>query len=141
MSRVRVRSQSVLAVAFWLWAAFIAIGAGFIGSALNCESDEGCKPGSPSWLRPWTWGDFYVYPEAMIVGLAALVPGTAFVVFVVTDRRLPAAAALLPCLVLLGYPYFAGLTTSGRTTFGFGPLLGFAAIYVMRRSRSRLADP
>jgi hypothetical protein len=41
----------VFALGFWLWAAFVAGVAGFLGSALNCEGGNGCTEGDPSWLR------------------------------------------------------------------------------------------
>ena len=138
--QVRRDTQSLLAFGFLLWCAFVAVGAGFIGTALNCEAGEGCKPGSPSWLAPWTWGDFYVYPEATIVAFVALVPASAFVAFIVTRRQLPAVVAFALSVTLTSYPYFAGLTAEGRTIFWFGPLLGLAAI-VMSTSRDRLASP
>ena len=43
-----LRTSSLLALGFWLWSAFIAIGAGFLGTVLNCEGGEGCSDG---WLR------------------------------------------------------------------------------------------
>jgi hypothetical protein len=122
-----------------LWSLLIAIGAGFIGAGLNCEGGEGCSDGFPSWLRPWAWGGYYVYPEATIVGLVALIPASAFVAFVVVGRQMLAAFALVLSLALLSYPFFAGLTAEGRRIFWFGPLLGFAALRVMYGSRRRAA--
>lgn len=119
----------VLAIGFWLWAVLIAVGAGFIGVGLNCdESDAGCKDGFSSWLEPWTWGEYYVYPEATVVALMALVPASAFVALVVTHRQWPALVALALSCLLLSFAFFGGLTYEGRTTLWFGPLLGLAAV-------------
>ena len=125
------RFSTVLAVGFWIWCGFIAVGAGFIGAALNtgCGGD-GCEPGFPSWLEPWTWGDYYVFPAVAIVGVVALVPATIFGILVVRRQRAPAVPALILALVLLGYPYVAGLTPQGRLAFSFGPLLALAALAI-----------
>jgi hypothetical protein len=133
-------THSLLAFGFWLWCAFIAVGAGFIGAVLNCEGGEGCKSGSPSWLQPWTWGNFYVYPEVTIIAFVALVPATAFVVFVITRRPVLAVVAFVVSNILISYAFFAGLTPEGRALFWFGPLVGIAAIYLMSRSRDRFAN-
>jgi hypothetical protein len=126
--------RHVFAFGFWLWCAFIAVSAGFLGTLLNCESGEGgCNAGFPSWFQPWTWGDYYVYPEATIVALIALVPATAFVALVVGRRQSPAAAAFVLSLVLLSYAFFGGLTSEGRSLFFFGPLLGLAALGLTKR--------
>lgn len=124
-------TTGALAIGFWLWCAVIAIGGGFIGSALNCdESDAECRDGFPSWFEPWTWGDHDVYPAALIIGAAGLVAASAFVVFVFRRERL-SAGITLPCtLVLLSYPFFAGLTSEGRLRFGLGPF------WALGRSRS-----
>ncbi len=126
----------MFAAAFWLWSAFVAVAAGFFGTALNCEGGEGCKPGFPSWLQPWTWGEYSVFPEATFFGLAALVVVSAFVYFIVVDRQGLAALAFVLGLALSSYPYFAGLTTSGRAIFSFGPILGLAALVSGRRDNA-----
>jgi hypothetical protein len=131
-------ARSVLALGFWLWAAGIAAGAGFLGTSLNCESGEGCLGDSASWLTPWTWGDHYVYPEAGIAAVIALAPAGAFVAFVILGRWWPAVVTFAASLVLLSYAFFGGLTRAGRVIFCFGPLLGAAALAVMRSSRVRL---
>jgi hypothetical protein len=125
-------ARSVLALGYWLWALGIAGGAGFLGTALNCEGGEGCRPGSGSWLEPWTWGDHYVYPEAAIAAVVALVPTTVFVAFVIVGRWGPAAVAFVASLVLLSYAFFGGLTPEGQALFSFGPLLGVAAVGIAR---------
>lgn len=102
---------------------------------LNCESGEGCKPGFPSWFRPWSWGDYYVYPEATIAAVVALVPASAFVALVVARRQRSAAAALVLSLILLSYAYFGGLTSRGHQLFWFGPLLGLAAVVLVNPAR------
>lgn len=126
---------SVLALGYWVWAAGIAGAAGFLGTLLNCEGGEGCVPGSASWLEPWTWGDHYVYPRAGIAALVALLPASVFVAFVVLGRGWPAVLPFAASLVLLSYAFFGGLTREGRAIFGFGPLLGVAALAVARGSR------
>jgi hypothetical protein len=131
-----------LALGFCLWAALVAGLAGFLGSSLNCEEGNDCAGGEPSWLRPWTWGDHYVYPKAGIVGLVGLVPAVVFVVLVVGYRW--RSAVVSPCLsiVLLSYAFFAGLTTEGRALFWFGPLLGVAAVAITPgRARERPRPP
>jgi hypothetical protein len=113
--------------------------AGFLGSGLNCEGGNGCVEGDPSWLRPWMWGDHYVYPRAGVVGLVALVPASTFVALVVLGYRWSAAVALGLSVVLLSYAFFAGLTTEGRALLGFGPLLGVVAVAITQsRARERL---
>lgn len=134
--RVR-RVTRVLAFGFWLWCAFIAFGAGFLGTLLNCEGGNGCKAGSPSWLQPWTWGEHYVYPEAWIIAVIALIPASAFVAFVVAHRQWPGVLALVLSTLLISYAYFGGLTSDGRSVFWFGPLLGLAALGIMSASPGR----
>jgi hypothetical protein len=132
----------VFALGFWLWAAFVAGVAGFLGAGLNCEGGNGCVEGDPSWLRPWRWGDHYVYPDAGIVGVVGLVPASAFVALVVLGRRWSAAFSLGLSVVLLSYAFFAGLTTVGRALLCFGPLLGVAAVAITeRRARERPRPP
>ena len=113
---------------FLLWYPAVVVGAGGLGAALNCEGGEGCFPGSPSWTRPWTWGDYSVFPEALLIGIVGLAPAIAFVVLVVSGRRLAAVVAFGLSLLFLSYPFFAGLTEAGRLPFAFGVLLGIAAI-------------
>ncbi len=138
ISRMLWTSVLTISLGFWLWSAWIVVAAGFLGAVLNCEGFGECDSGSPSWLQPWTWGNYDVYPESLFIGLAGLAAASAFVVLVlVARRRVPAAASLLVSLVLLSYPYFAGLTTEGRATFWFGPLLGLAALYTMRTGLHR----
>jgi hypothetical protein len=115
----------------------IAVGAGFIGAALNCEGGEGCRGGFPSWLEPWTRGEYYVYPEASIVAVIALIPASAFVALVVAHRRWLALAALAVSTLLLSFAFFGGLTHEGRTVFWFGPLLGLAAVGIISASHGR----
>jgi len=125
-------ARHVLAFGYWLWSLFIAVGAGFLGALLNCESGEKwCKAGFPSWFEPWAWGDYYVYPEATIAAAVALAPTTLFVVLVVRQRQPSAAAAFVLSLLLLSYAYFGGLTSDGRALFSFGPFLGLAALGLM----------
>ena len=130
-------ARSVLALGFWLWTVGIAGGAGFLGTALNCESGEGCKAGSQSWLEPWTWGDHYVYPEAAVTALVALVPASAFVAFVVFSRWWAALGSFAASLALISYAFFGGLTPAGRATFSFGPFFGVAALGILRSSHFR----
>jgi hypothetical protein len=134
--------RSVFALGFWLWAAFVAGVAGFLGSGLNCEDGTDCAERDPSWLRPWTWGDHYVYPRAGIVALVGLVPATAFVALIVLGRRRSAALSLGLSVVLLSYAFFAGLTTAGRALLCFGPLLGVVAVaFTQRRAPERPRPP
>lgn len=130
----QVMLGKLLAVGFWLWAAFITAGAGFIGAVLNCEYGD-CEGGFPAWSEPWTWGEYYVYPEVTFVAAAGLGFATVFVVLAFLGQRALAAVALVVSLVLLTYPFFAGLTASGRALFWFGPLLGIAAVPAIRRRR------
>ncbi|HEX6701645.1 MAG TPA: hypothetical protein VF101_13035 [Gaiellaceae bacterium] len=125
-------ARSALALGYWLWAVGIAAGAGFLGTGLNCEGGEGCVSGPASWLEPWTWGEHYVYPDAGIAGLVALVPASGFLVFAILGRWWPAAVAFVASLPLLSYAFFGGLTREGRAILSFGPLLGVAALGVMR---------
>ena len=134
--------RSVFALGFWLWAAFVTIAAGFLGSLLNCEGGNGCFAGDPSWLRPWTWGDYSVYPQAGIAALVGLVPASVFVALVLACRRRGAALSLGLSVVLLSYAFFAGLTTEGRALLSFGPLLGVAAVALTQtRARERPRSP
>jgi hypothetical protein len=134
--------RSVFALGFWLWAAFIAGAAGFLGSGLNCEGGNGCTEGDPSWLRPWTWGDHYVYPRAGIAAIAGVVVASAFVALVLACRRWSAAVSLGVSVVLLSYAFFAGLTTEGRALLCFGPLVGVAAVaFTHGRVRERPRSP
>ena len=132
------RVPRFFAVTYWLWSAFIVAGAGTIGSALNCEGGEDCRSGSPPRLQPWTWGDYSVFPEAAVVGLVGLVIASAFVYFTVRGQHRQAVAAFVISLVLLSYPFFAGLTEEGRVIFVFGPLLGAIALVTRRRE---IANP
>ena len=142
MADLRRSGRWVFAFGFWLWAAAIVGAAGFLGSGLNCEDGSDCAGGDPSWLRPWTWGDHYVYPKAGVVGLVALIPASAFVVLVVLGRRWSAALSLGVSVVLLSYAFFAGLTGEGRALLCFGPLLGAAAVAITeRRPRERPRPP
>jgi hypothetical protein len=130
------------ALGFWLWAAFVAGVAGFLGSGLNCDEGNDCTGGDPSWLRPWTWGDHYVYPKAGIVGLVGLIPASAFVALVVLRRRWSAALSLGLSIILLSYAFFAGLTGEGRALLCFGPLLGAVAVAITeRRAQERPRPP
>ena len=125
-------------MSYWLWSAFIVAGAGVIGSALNCEGGEGCRSGSPPRLQPWAWGDYSVFPEAAVIGLAGLVIASTFVYLILRGLDRQAIAALVISLVLLSYPFFAGLTEEGRELFVFGPLLGVIALVTRRRE---IANP
>jgi hypothetical protein len=131
----------VFALVFWLWSAFVAVAAGYLGTMLNCESGEGCKAGSPSWLRPWSWGDYHVYPQATVAAVAALVTASVFVVLVAARRQWLAAAALVLSVALLSYAYFGGLTPEGRAYFWFGPFSGLAALVFMSPARGRRFEP
>lgn len=124
----------VLAFGFWVWSAFMTFGAGFVGAALNCEGGEGCTSGSPSWFRPWTWGEYSVSPEVGYIALVGLAAATVFVVLVLLRRQLLAAGAFAASVALLIYPFFAGLTLSGRVIFAFGPLLAIASLVRLARS-------
>jgi hypothetical protein len=117
------------AVGYWLWSAFIAIGAGFIGAILNCEYGD-CEDGFPTWYVPWTWGDYYVYPEVTLIALGGLAAATTFAALVFADRRFLSLLVFGVSLAVLSYPFFAGLTAEGRALFGFGPLLGLVAVAV-----------
>lgn len=131
-----MRGSVILAVGYWLWSAFIALVAGFIGAGSNCEGGEGCKPGFPSWLEPWTWGQHYVFPETLYVGLPGLGAASLFVAFTISRRPLAAAAAFAVSLAFLSYPFFGGLTPYGRAMFSFGPLLGAAPVVNLFRQRA-----
>jgi hypothetical protein len=126
-----------LVLCFWLWATFIAVGAGFLGASLNCEYGD-CEGGFPAWSEPWTWGDYYVYPEVTFA-FAGLAAATAFAVLVFLGRRVLGVLALAASLVLLTYPFFAGLTPEGRSLFWFGLVFGLAAVPATRRSHAAVS--
>ncbi len=86
--------------------------------------------GFPSWVEPWTWVDYYVFPETLWLGTAGLVLASVYLLLVFTGRRLLAFVALLTSLALLSYPFFGGLTTEGHPLFSFGPLLGVLGLVV-----------
>lgn len=118
----------ILGSALLVWYLVLAIGAGYLGTGLNCEDDD-CKTGFPSWLQPWTWGDYYVHPEAFYAALAGLVPAAALVYWALTGRRLAALVAFLVSLVPLSYAFFGGLTPDGRVLLGVtGAILAGATL-------------
>lgn len=121
-----------LAIGFWLWCIAITIGGGFLGSLLNCDESSKCKDGSPSWAEPWTWGDYDVYPAALVIGVMGLVAATACVIWVFKRARFGAWISFACSILLLSYPLFAGLTFQGRVLLGLGPLLGLGALLLMR---------
>jgi hypothetical protein len=124
---VSIALSVLLAVGYWFWAAFIAIGAGIFGAALNtCE--EGCRDDFPPLLEPWAWGDYYAYPEVSFIAFAGLIVASAFAVFIFRRQPIPATLALLGSLALLSYPFFAGLTDLGRATYAYGPFLAIIAL-------------
>jgi hypothetical protein len=126
-------AELLLALAFLVWCAFITFGAGFLGTILNCE--YGCDgSGSVPWLKPWTLGSYYVFPEVFFIALAGFVSATLFAVALVYRHLIPSVAAFVTSLVLLAYPFFAGLTSQGQRLFWFGPFIGIAALAVSRRS-------
>lgn len=120
--------RQFLTIAFLAWCVFVTVGAGFIGSGLNCEYSGDCQDGSPAWLELWTWGDYYVYPTALLIGVVGLLAATGFVGLVWARRRSAAAVTLVVTVTLMRYPFFAGLTASGRMLFWPGVLLGVAAL-------------
>lgn len=124
----------LLAIGYWLWSAFIAVGAGLIGAALNCGEGEICESGSPPLLKPWVWGDYEDVPAVRYIALGGLLASSAFVVAVYLGRRVLAVITLLVSAAFLSYPFFAGLTSQGRLLFGFGAVFGLAAIFAMRAS-------
>jgi hypothetical protein len=130
----------LLTWSFWLWSAALAFGGGVVGASLNCGEGDICRDGSPGWLEPWTWGDYSVYPEVSYVSAAGFAAASAFLVLTTRRRRMPATIAFFVSLVLLSYPYFAGLTESGRGLFVFGPLLGAGAVVAMHRRGNTGAD-
>jgi hypothetical protein len=71
-------------------------------------------------------------PHSFYLGLAGLAFAAAFVVLVFVHRRLLATLALLASMALLSYPFFAGLTGSGRAQFWFGSLFGLGALILMQ---------
>jgi hypothetical protein len=123
----------VLAVGYWLWSVFIAVGAGFVGAGLqtDCGREQGCDHDAPPPLEPWRWSDYYVFPEASYVGAAGVAAASAALFLVFKYKPLLAASMLLVSLVLLSYPFFGGLTVSGRAIFSFGFLLGVGALALM----------
>lgn len=133
----------VLAAAYLVWSGFLALGAGFIGALLNCsENTDGChSAGFPSLLEPWTWDDFDVFPEVFFIALAGLLAAVALLVSVLKGRRPLAAIAFASSLVLLSYPFFAGLTDEGRTLLASGALLGFGAVAFTPRPSATPPDP
>lgn len=126
-------ATKLLAGAFWLWSLLIVVVGGFFGAALNCESGIGCKTGFPSWLRPWTWGEYSVFPEVLYTAVPGLILASVFVVLVLFRRRLPAMGAFILTLGLLSYPFFGGFTNQGRVIVSFGALLGLATLARYRR--------
>lgn len=123
-----------LLLGFWVWSACVTL-VGGVGAGLSCEGGDNCRYGFPSWVQPWTWGDYYVYPEALYVALAGLAAACAFVAFVLANHRRLATATFLLSLLLLSYPYFAaGADVSGRAIVVFGalgligPFLGVMAL-------------
>lgn len=111
--RPAARGTWILAFGFWLWSAFIALGAGFVGALFAHAS-----------------------PATPYLGLGGWAAATAFVVLLLRDRRRTAAVALAASLALLSYPFFVGLTPSGRGNYAFGPVLALAALWNAARSRS-----
>jgi hypothetical protein len=135
---VSIALSVLSAVAYWFWAAFITIVVGGFGAALKtCE--EGCRDDFPPPLEPWRWGDYYAYPEVTFIAFAGLIVASAFAVFIFRRRPIPATLALLGSLALLSYPFFAGLTDLGRTTFtyGFGSFLAVIALGLLLASSVR----
>ena len=49
------------AVGYLVWAALVAVVAGFIGAGLNCEGGDGCHPTAAPRFQPWTWGEYSVF--------------------------------------------------------------------------------
>jgi drug/metabolite transporter superfamily protein YnfA len=128
VDRIGTPGTRILALGFWAWSTFIAFGAGFLGAALNCEGGEGCKSGSPARFQPWTWDEYSVSPEAGYLGLLGLASASVFVVLVWRRRPALAGAALTASVALLIYPFFAGLTPSGRVAFALGPVLAVVSL-------------
>lgn len=72
-----------------------------------------------------------MFPEVALIGFGGLLAASAFVAAVFGDRRLLGVVALLVSLVLMSYPYTAGLAASGRAILWFGPILGVVALLRM----------
>ncbi len=121
----------------------IALGAGYIGAALNCdENSEGCDvAGFPSVVEPWTWSDYDAFPEVFVIGLLGLAGAALLVVFVVRRNRGLAAVAFVSSAVLLSYPFFAGLTEEGRLNFVWGFALGLGAVLANTRRTPATRSP
>jgi hypothetical protein len=79
-----------------------------------------------------------MFPETALIGFAGLFLASAFVYFVVVGQYRPAVVTFVLSLVLLSYPFFAGLTEKGRGIFIFGPLLGVIALVTRHRE---IANP
>jgi hypothetical protein len=124
-----------LAVVYWLWAAFVGLVAGWIGAVLSCE--EGCATGSPPLLRPWQWDDYDVAGRVFAIGALGFAMASVFAVAVLLRRPWLGAGCLAGSVVLLSYPFFAGLTASGRSLLAFGPVLGIAALLTARSGPTR----
>lgn len=123
----------LLAIGYWLWSAFIAVGAGFLGAMFNCGEGEICESGSAPALQPWTWGDYDTVPAVRYLAIAGLLAGTAFVLAVYRGRRALAVTTLLVSAVVLSYPLSAGLTTPARLVLlVVGALLGVGAVLTLR---------
>jgi uncharacterized membrane protein len=73
------------------------------------------------------------------VAFAGLAGAIVFTMLVFGGRRLLAAVALGVTLLLLSYPFFAGLTSSGRVLFAFGVLFGLAAVPATRPRRAAVS--
>jgi hypothetical protein len=102
-----------------------------IGAILSCEG--GCPNGMAPWLEPWTWDDYDVAGKALVLGALAAI---AFAASLLADRFWIAVGCLGASAVLLRYPFFAGLTGSGRLVFAYGPLLGVGALISARAGRA-----
>jgi hypothetical protein len=112
----------------------VVVVAGVVGTSLNCDEAD-CRPGFPSWLEPWTWGDYSVYPEAFYAGLVGIVPAAAFPYLALAGRRGAAVIALVLSLALVSYAFFGGLTTNGRLPVGVILLLLAAGTLVASHAR------
>ncbi len=123
----------VLAVAYCLWAAFVGLAAGSVGAILSCEG--GCQDGSPPWLSPWAWDDYDVAGTTFVLGLLGVLAATAFAASVFVRRWWAAIGCLAASVVLLSYPFFAGLTGSGQLLVACGLVLGVGALVAAMRSR------
>lgn len=76
-----------------------------------------------------------MFPEVAFIAFAGLFAASAFVAAVFQGRRSLGAGALLVSLVLVTYPYTAGLTASGRAIYWFGPIFAFVALLGVPRTR------